>query len=167
MTDRSGFADIVKEYGPMIARIASTYEVNPHLAEELGQDILLGVWRSLGSFRGDCSLKTFIGRIATNMAVTHVTRALRQPRTAELDEELRSPQPSPEASAMETNERTRLEAAIRALPLKYRQPAMLTLEGFSPTEIAGVLGLEANVVSTLLTRAKDRLRAALFGEGSP
>jgi DNA-directed RNA polymerase specialized sigma24 family protein len=44
---------------------------------------------------------------------------------------------------------------------------MLTLEGFSPTEIAAVLGVEPNVVSTLLTRAKERLRAALFGGRSP
>lgn len=53
---------------------------------------------------------------------------------------------------------------MRALPLSLRQPALLTLEGFSPAEIAEMLGLNANVVSIRLTRAKAALRKAMNPE---
>ena len=51
--------------------------------------------------------------------------------------------------------------ARRALPLSLRQPALLTLEGFAPAEIADMLGLNPNAVSIRLTRAKAALREAL------
>ncbi|HEX3457642.1 MAG TPA: sigma factor, partial [Candidatus Baltobacteraceae bacterium] len=61
----------------MIKRIALSYERQAHLVEELVQDVYLAIWRALPSFRGDSSLRTFVARIATNRAVTHVARALK------------------------------------------------------------------------------------------
>ena len=48
----------------MIKRIASSYERQAHLVEELVQDVYLAIWRALPSFRGDSSLRTFVARIA-------------------------------------------------------------------------------------------------------
>ena len=52
----------------------------------------------------------------------------------------------------------RLLAAVRRLPLPLRQVTIQTLEGFTPAEIAEVLGVNANTVSIRLTRAKAALR---------
>jgi DNA-directed RNA polymerase specialized sigma24 family protein len=52
---------------------------------------------------------------------------------------------------------------VRTLPLAYRQTAILTLEGLTPTEIADVLGISTNAVAIRMSRAKTLLRK-LIGE---
>ena len=152
------FDRIVQEHGAMIKRIASSYEAEPHLVEELVQDIYLAVWRALPSFRGNSQLRTFVARIATNRAVTHVVRALKVPTLLELNEDIPAPGDSPESRVIALDEQSKLTSAVRRLPLSYRQTAMLTLEGLTPKEIADVLGITANAVSIRMARAKELLR---------
>lgn len=145
----------------MIARIAASHEARPHLAEELVQDIWFAVWRALPSFRGDSSLRGFVARIAGNRAATHVARAVRTPKSGEVDESLPASGDDPEASALASDRQARMLAAVRELPLVSRQVVTLTLEGFGPGEIAAALGISANAVSIRLSRAKDHLRQRL------
>jgi len=145
----------------MIKRIAASYETRPHLAEELVQDIYVAIWRALPSFRGDASIRTFVARIATNRAVTHVMRAVKSAPSVELDEELEAPGESPETQIIVADQERKLVAAIRGLPLAYRQPAMLTLEGFTPKEIADSLGITTNAVAIRMSRAKELLRSLI------
>jgi RNA polymerase sigma-70 factor (ECF subfamily) len=142
----------------MIARIAASHEARPHLAEELVQEIYFAVWRALPSFRGGSSLRSFVARIATNRAVSHIAKAVRTPGQAELDEGLPDSRADPEAAAVAHDRQARLLAAVRELPLVSRQVATLTLEGFSPGEIAELIGITANAVSIRLSRAKNHLR---------
>ena len=142
----------------MIRRIASSYEARAHLAQELVQDIYFAIWRALPSYRGDAALRTFVARVATNRAVTHVTRALKVPPSADLDESIPSPGMGPEGQAIVLDRRATLMAAVRILPLAFRQTALLTLEGLTPAEIAEVLGISANAVGIRMSRAKSLLR---------
>ncbi len=171
MAERSGrdqgFEALVAEHGPMLRRIAGSYEANPEVRRELEQDILLAVWRALPSWRGDAPIRAFLARVAHNRAVTHVSREAAAPRRSPLDETLPSAEPSPHDRVEADDLRERLADAVRALPLSLRQPASLTLEGFSPAEIAGMLGLNANTVSIRLTRARAELRTLMNPEGQP
>src|SRR6478609_7570690 len=152
------FEQIVLEYGAMIRRIASSYEARPHLAQELVQDIYLAIWRALPAFRGQAALRTFVARIATNRAVTHVSRALRVPKSVELDESLEATDATAESLALENERRDALLYAMRSLPLSLRQTAMLAAEGLNPREIAEVLGISSNAVGIRMSRARDQLR---------
>jgi RNA polymerase sigma factor (sigma-70 family) len=145
----------------MVRRIASSYEVRAHLAEELVQDIYFAVWRALPSYRGDASLRTFVARIATNRAVSHVAHALRVPPSCQLDEQIPAPGKTPEGQAIALDQSSRLLVAVRSLPLTYRQTALLTLEGLSPVEIADALGITTNAVAVRMSRAKELLREIL------
>jgi RNA polymerase sigma-70 factor (ECF subfamily) len=156
--DELTFEAVVREHGPMIARIAASHEARPHLAEELVQEIWFAVWRALPAFRGDSSLRTFVARIAANRAATHVAKAVRTPRSEEADEALVAPGEDPEATALARDRNARLLTALRELPLVSRQAVTLTLEGFGPAEIAASLGISANAVSIRLARAKEHLR---------
>jgi RNA polymerase sigma-70 factor (ECF subfamily) len=158
VNDERAFEQLVQEHGPMVRRIAAAHEARPELAEELEQDILFAVWRALPSFRGDSALKSFVARIASNRAASHVARAVRMPKSTEIDDRLPTHDAGPEAMALAMDGQGRLLAAVRALPLVSRQAVTLTLEGFGPGEIATALGITANAVSTRLTRAKDQLR---------
>ena len=148
----------------MIKRIASSHEAQPPLLEDLMQDIYFAIWRALPSFRGDSSLRTFVARIATNRAVTHVVRAVKSPTSLELHEGIPAPDDNPERQAIALDRGARLASAVRSLPLVYRQPAMLALEGLTPGETAEVLGITTNAVSIRMSRAKALLRRLMGDE---
>lgn len=152
------FEALLAEHGPMLRRIAGGYEADPEVRRELEQEILLAVWRALPRWRGDAPVRAFLARVAHNRAVTHVSREAARPRRAPLDEAMVSDSPSPHDEVEAGDLRERLAAAVRQLPLGLRQPAVLTLEGFNPAEIAEMLGLTANSVSIRLTRARTALR---------
>ena len=156
------FEALIVEHGAMVTRICFSYESDPELARELAQDVFLAVWRALPSFRGESSTRTFVARIAQFRAISHVAARVRVPAGTSLDDAaVIAPGPLPDAQAIAADQRERLLRAVRRLPIAYRDPVTLTLEDFTPAEIADVLGVRANVVSIRLTRARTLLRAWL------
>jgi RNA polymerase sigma factor (sigma-70 family) len=163
MTATQMFEEIVEDHHAMIHRIVASYEAKPAVLEDLVQDVYIAIWRALPRFRGESSMRTFVARIATNRAITHVARAIRLPAAVELSDTLPAPDDDPERHAIARDRSARLASAIRALPLAYRQAALLALEGLTPKEIADVLGISTNAVAIRMSRAKERLRAQMGG----
>lgn len=162
------FDRIMQEYGPAVSRLASSYETVASRREELVQEIALAIWQALPHFRGDCSTRTFVYRIAHNRGLSHAWK--RQPAHQPLDElqessEPSDPRPHPEEQAAQNRQRAKLMSAIRSLPVTHRQMIMLMLEELSHAEIAGVLGITENNVAVRLNRARKALKEAL-GVGS-
>jgi RNA polymerase sigma factor (sigma-70 family) len=157
------FEEVVARHAAMIRRIAAAHEADAGAREDLVQDILFAVWRALPSFRGEAGLRSFIARVAANRAVTHVQKALRRPACTELSGDLAASDASPETHAIGLDETARLLAAVRALPIGLREPALLALEGLSQTEIAGVLGVTPNAVAIRMSRARLALRKLIGG----
>jgi len=145
----------------MLWRTAASYELQPDLRQELYQEILLAVWKALPRFRDDANMRTYLARVAHNRGVTHVNRQVKQPQAAPLDPATASTSPTPEQELQAHQRRGHLLASIKRMPLPAQQVVTLTLEGFTPREIADVLGVSANVVSIRLSRAKQTLRDAL------
>lgn len=163
MGHREEFERLVREHGRMISRICASYESNRELARDLAQEVLLAMWRALPTHRGESSLKTFVARIAQFRAISHASRHSKLPPLEEIDESICDTQALPEARAIAADERSRLLAAVRRLPLTYREPAVLTLEDFTPVEIAAVIGITPELVAVRLSRARTLLRALLGG----
>lgn len=162
--DSMSFASLIEVNGPMIRRIAGSYEADPERRRELEQEMLLAIWRGLPSWRNEGPVRAFLARVAHNRALTHVSREAAAPRRSELDETLPCARPSPHERLEADDMREKLIEAVRTLPLSLRQPASLTLEGFSPAEIGEMMGLNANAVSIRLTRARAALRSLLNPE---
>ena len=161
METEQTFDQIAREFAPMINRIVCSYEANSSLAEELVQEIYLALWRALPSFRGDASMRTFVARIATNRALTHVARQMRLPLTVEVHCDVPATDDNPEIGALAASDRSWLVLAMRRLPLAYRQVATLTLEGLTTKEVAATLGITTNAVTIRLSRAKNLLRESM------
>jgi RNA polymerase sigma-70 factor (ECF subfamily) len=158
------FNHILREHGPAISRLASSYEAVASSREELVQDIGLAIWQALPHFRGECSERTFIFRIAHNRGLSHAWR--RRPAHQPLDdleesEQPMDPRPLPEDKAAETHQRERLMSAIHRLPATHRQMIALMLEDFSHAEMAEVLGISENNVAVRLNRARRALKDLL------
>ena len=157
------FETIVTEFGPLISRIASSYEADPSLREDLTQQIFLAVWQALPNWRGESSLKTFIARVAQNRSISFVTKQVRQGPVAELPERIEAEAPNPEEQVMQMNEREILMEATRRLPLPQRQVIILVLEGFTYPEISEMLEIAPNALALRLSRAKAALKTMLEG----
>jgi RNA polymerase sigma factor (sigma-70 family) len=155
----------MQEHGAMVARIARSYEADPGRAEDLVQDIHLAVWRALPRFEGKAGLRTYIARIAHNRAISHVASETRRPLSFVLDDETPAAGPTPEDLAVESDARRKLEEGVRRLPIGQRVVATLALEGFTPEEVASVLGITSAAASVRLHRAQTQLRNWFRGEG--
>ena len=158
------FDRILGDYGAAISRLAYSYEAVAGIREELVQEIALAIWQALARFRGECSERTFVFRIAHNRGLSHVWR--RRPPHQPLEELEESDQPvdrrpHPEEQAARTDQRVRLMSTIQSLPVTHRQMIVLMLEGLSHAEIAEVMGVTENNVAVRLTRARNALKDAL------
>lgn len=161
MSKQSEFNKILKDHGGMIWRVACSYERDKQLCLDLNQEILFAIWKALPQFKQNAKLKTFLARIAHNRCITHVTRETAKPNNVELDLNYQSKRRTPYEQAEANNRRELLMRMVSQLPLGWRQIITLSLEGFTPKEIASVLDENANTISIRLTRAKQVLRQKL------
>lgn len=152
---------ILRKHAPMCQRMASGHEANAETARDLAQDILVAVWRAWPSYRGQCSERTYVARIAQYRIATHVNRAVREPPRTALTDDIVAREPTPEDDAIRGDEREYLSKQVRALPPSLREVAILLLEGFTTAEIADTLGVTANAVAIRATRAREALRSGL------
>src|SRR5215472_9858144 len=141
------FERILGEHGAAISRLAYTYEVVAGIREELVQEIALAIWQALPHFRGECSERTFVFRIAHNRGLTHIGG--RRPPQQSLDDleeadEPVDPRPHPDEQLAQINQRARLASAVQSLPVAHKQMIVLMLEGLSLAEIGEVLGITEN-----------------------
>jgi len=147
--------------GPALLRLASSYTNTASDRDDLVQDIAIALWKALPRFRGECSERTFLFRVAHNRAIDYLRR--HRAVTAPIDEDspLRDSRPNPEAGFAQEQQGKRLQQAIHRLPLPYRQVITLTLEEMSYGEIAQVLGVTETNVGVRLNRARQLLRQLL------
>jgi RNA polymerase sigma-70 factor (ECF subfamily) len=148
-------------HGSALTRLAASYLGATPDRDDLVQDITVAIWRALPRFRGECSERTFIFRIAHNRAVAFITRRQLPMQDTGDDVEVEDSRPNPEETLSAEQQGQRLLDAIQRLPVNHRQVVTLMLEGLSYSEIADVLGISETNVGARLTRARQRLRARL------
>ena len=152
---------LLAAHGSALTRLASSYVGVTPDRDDLLQDISVAIWRALPRFRGECSERTFIFRIAHNRAIAYITRRQLPIQDAEDANAMEDSRPNPEETLSAEQQGRRLLDAIQQLPLNQRQVVTLTLEGLNYSEIADVLGISETNVGARLTRARQMLRARL------
>jgi RNA polymerase sigma-70 factor (ECF subfamily) len=156
-SQKERFTRLMTEHGSALRRLVATY-VPPADQDDLAQEVALAVWNALETFRGDCSERTFVFRIAHNRGLTYLAR--RRVRGAELTE-MPDGARNPEAQASDREEVGPLFAAIRMLSVPLRQVLTLSLENMTHAEIATCLGITPENVAVRLGRARAALRARM------
>ncbi len=161
LTSQDGsYRAAAEQFGGAIARLARGYEADPGLADDLVQDIHAALWRSFAYFEGQCSVRSWVYRIAHNTAVSHVQSRMRQGRGGLVSLEDIEPVASDidtEATADASQTSTRLMATIHRLAPADRQVMLLYLEDLTAAEIGEVTGLSAAAVATRIHRIKGLL----------
>ena len=155
------FETAIRDHQASLSRIVATYELDTHLQQELHQEILLAIWKSLANFRADSSLHTFVFKVAHNQAINHVSRHARVPHHESMDNPLPSDSACPEMSAINSQKMQLVFRAMHTLPVLQRQLLALSLEGLSYQELSEVTGLSESNVGVRLNRAKKALQEQL------
>jgi len=125
--------------------------------EDLFQEIMINVWNSLPSFRGESLPSTWLYRIAVNTALIH----RRKQRASEPLPELRDLSLGAHQN-LEAEERlAALRAAIATLPDQDRVIITLLLEALSYKEISEITGITVNHVGVKISRIKSVLEEKL------
>lgn len=150
------------EFGAALDRLAYAYEADPDRRRDLSQEIHLALWRSFEKFNGQCSLRTWIYRVAHNVATSHVIRQSRWKRNAAacltLEEaEAQASREDVEVSADRHQTLTRLLALIQRLDLVDRQVILAYLEDLDAESIGEITGLSTANVWTKVHRIKTLL----------
>ncbi len=153
------------EHGGAMQRLASATEANAERRRDLLQDMHVALWRSFASFDGRCSLRTWVYRVAHNVAASHVDRERRtRAPLATLDEIQQMPSGENISADFEEGQAlARLNAIIRKLGPPDRQIITLYLEGLDAASIAEVTGPSAGAVATRVSRLKSQ-PARMFQE---
>jgi RNA polymerase sigma-70 factor, ECF subfamily len=151
-----------QEYGAALARMAYAYEADPELRRDLVQEMHLALWRSLEKFNRRCSLRTWIYRVAHNVATSHVVRQARSKRIAfpfrTLEEaETEVAGEDVEISTDRNNALDRLFELIQRLDPLDRQVIMAYLGDLDAESIAEITGLSTENVWSKIHRIKNVL----------
>jgi RNA polymerase sigma factor (sigma-70 family) len=163
--DRAGlerqFDGLLAANGPALTRLAASYTNTPTDRDDLLQEIAMAIWQALPRFRGECSERTFLFRIAHNRGIAYLARFRSQMTGFAEEVEAHDPAPDPESGLAQEEAAARLRSAVHRLPVAYRQVVTLILEGLGYGEIAEVLGISESNVGARLSRARQILRESL------
>lgn len=169
---------IAHYHQPIYSLLARTVQ-NRADAADLTQEVFVKVFRKIGSFHGESSLRTWIYRIALREAsnqrrwwVRHkqqeipIEQELTEPGARSpvyLKEMLVDPAESPFDAAERAENRERVERALLAVPEPYRSTLILRdVEGLVYEEVAEMQGVNLGTVKSRLVRGRAILRALLM-----
>jgi RNA polymerase sigma-70 factor, ECF subfamily len=155
--DRAAFGQLYCQYAPMIYGVLLA-RVPRADAEDLVHDVFLSAMRQLHTLRQDAAFAGWLVKIARNRAIDYHRRGR---DTAQLAGDMPAAYGADRAAMG-------VLAAIRSLPMAYREPLILRLvEGMTGDEIAARTGLTPASVRVNLHRGMKRLRRRLTEEICP
>jgi RNA polymerase sigma-70 factor (ECF subfamily) len=148
------FQTWLDQHRALMFKVLRAYAFTPMDRDDLFQEIIIQVWRSVPVFGGKSSVSTWIYRIALNTAI----KWSRKERRRRNDEALDNVRHIVTESDVQVDERlTWLYDEIAGLNEIDRSVALLMLDDFSYKEIAAVLGITESNVGVKINRIKKHL----------
>lgn len=157
----ANFDHVIASFGPAIARIVASYERDAGMRQDLVQEVLFAIFKSLPALRDQAKLRSFVFRIVHNRCLDHVIRHANKPKMEPMSDELSEAGSSPEQQLVVRERSRHLLEAVHTLPIPYRQVITLLLEEMSYAEIAETLGITISNVGVRVNRAKSQLKELL------
>ncbi len=153
------YGQAAETYGPALDRLARAYELDPDARRDLLQDIHLDLWRSFASFDQRCSLRTWVYRVAHNVATGHVIRQSRvRNKLVSIENIEAMPGSDHELAASQSQALECLSKLIQLLKPLDRQIIVSYLEGMDANSIGEITGLSAANIAMKVHRIKNILK---------
>jgi RNA polymerase sigma-70 factor, ECF subfamily len=171
--DNMAFKELVEKYQSMVYKACYNLIRHSEDAEDIAQDVFIEVFESIGQFRFQSKLSTWLYRIAINKSLNHIRKTrwksminsinvFTNNKNSEMEIEDKSANNSP--FSIDYNERTKvLQSAINSLPENQRIAFTLNkFDELSYLEITEIMNLSLSSVESLINRAKLNLQKKLI-----
>lgn len=173
--DADAFDRFVDSYSGDVFSLLYRLTENADDAAELTQETFLNAFRSIGRFRGESGLKTWLFRIAVNESRNRFRwwKRRKRERTISLDAVIGDSEmtlsdviadrgSSPEDEVLSRERRAALNSALLDLPISFREAVVLVdIEGLSYEETALALDVGIGTVKSRISRGREELRRRL------
>ena len=175
--DGDAFETLVREHQTRVYNLALRMTGNPEDALDVSQETFLKAWRTLGQFRGDCSLGSWLYRIASNLSIDLLRKAKRRqteklvsledPREDGRPLELPDVSGDPQLLLERAEGRQAVLECLDRLPREQKLILVLRdVNGLSYEEIGETMNLELGTVKSRIFRARARLANLLAEKGT-
>ena len=160
----AAFAILVTRYESRIAKTVIGMLGDTIEADDVGQETFVRFYRSLGSFRGDAGLGTYLTRIAINLSLNELKRRKRKSfffyMNKTTEQELELADNSINGDREDVKEV--VSRALQVLEPQFRSVIVLRMiDGYSTKETAKILKLPEGTVLSRLARAQNKLKNIL------
>lgn len=154
------FSEMIDDYQGLIIKVSRLYTNTLEDEEDLFQEIVLQLWRSYDSFKGDSKVSTWMYRVALNTAITIFRK---KKRTLETDEiqPFHEKGENLEKKAEKEEQISILYEVIKKLPEVERAVVMLYLDDIPYKEIAQTLGISSVNARVKMNRLKKKLKVLM------
>jgi RNA polymerase sigma-70 factor (ECF subfamily) len=154
-TTEKHFENMIRENEGLLHKVCSMYAFTPQDREDLFQEIVIRIWKSLPGFKGLSKASTWMYRIALNAAIIRIkTDKRREPLNADalwINKEITEQNP-------ENQLWDEVVAAVNLLNPVEKAIVMLYIEDYSYEEMEEILGIAQNTIRVKMTRIKEKLR---------
>lgn len=128
--------------------------------QDLFQEMLVQLWRSYRTFKGQSKFSTWVYRVCLNVAISQYRKSRRQAPSTELPRELYEQVDTQESELKEERSKALYEA-IAQLKTLEKALVMLYLEDKSYDEISEIMGISANNARVKMNRIREKLRTMM------
>ncbi|HEV8514003.1 MAG TPA: sigma-70 family RNA polymerase sigma factor [Cyclobacteriaceae bacterium] len=151
---KQNFIRIIEANQGLIKSLCKAYYISPEDQKDAFQDIILQLWKSFETFRGESEISTWIYRVSLNTVLTKVKKEKRKIATESIGVSELSI-----STAMADGDIELLNIVIQSLKDLDKAIVILYLEGYKNKEISQILNLTTTNVSTRLNRVRAELKA--------
>lgn len=148
------FSRIVKEHKETIYMVCYMFSKDSEQVQDLYQECLINLWKSMSSFEGRSNLRTWIWRVSLNTCISVDRKKRRRGDTVPLEVNIDLYKDSDQ----DTKQIKMLHDRINKLGPFDRAIIMLWLENMSYEEIGAIVGISTKNVSIRLFRIKEQLK---------
>ncbi len=158
------FSVLVTEHQQFLYNLALRATSHPQEAQDVVQEAFIRAWRSIKSFRGQSSFRTWLYRITTNLCYDRYPKLQRDRETLSLEVEHYHPVQADHLEQKMDRDQMRelIHQQMQTLPELYRMVLLMRYQkDLSYKEIAEVLEMPMGSVKTAIFRAKNELKEKL------
>lgn len=157
--------EVFSAYYQDVYRYLYSLSHDASLSEDLASDVFLDVLKSIGGFRGESDLKTWLFSIARHKWYDDLRRQKRQIKPEVLSEFYESREKSPVDQCSEKALLQRIYTLLGEQPPRAREIVLMRLEGYSFYEIGKKHGVSESSARVIDFRTKAKIREILKKEG--
>jgi len=158
--EEKNFINLINEHQGLIHKVCIMYENDRDARNDLFQEIVLQLWKSFSSFRGEAKITTWMYRIALNTAISGFRKQTRHIKTEDLQEVHMNISDSWGDEQEENFQK--LQWAIRQLSEIERAMIMMALEEVAYEDIAETIGITQNNVRVRMNRIREKIRKLML-----